>query len=372
MTRAIRDPSPRPHLFGMLPQELAANLRERGVPCEEREALRVMGHVVSLGHDDLALRKPPRKAVLAGIDEHFERTPLEVVERAKDDYDGFVKYLFRHPDGALTEAVRIPLEKEGRFTVCLSSQVGCAMQCVFCATGKLGLTRNLAAWEMVSALRTIAAEVREEGRGRVSGVVFMGQGEPFHNYDEVIRAARVLQNPCGGRIAAENITISTVGLVPQIKRYVAEDHPYRLIVSLTSALPDKRARLLPVAGRIPMDELVEALQEAHRRDGKRVTLAWVLMGGVNHGDDELDAIRARFEGLPLRINIVDLNAVPEVDVIEGAPARRATDEARDEFVRRLRDMGIATIRRYSGGSNEHAACGMLSARHQRADSAVLG
>lgn len=328
----------------------------------------MLAHVISHGRDDLAtIARPVAKRVREAVDAITDRAPLELVERVRDDDDGFVKYLFRHPDGALTEAVRIPLHQPGRFTLCLSSQVGCAMKCVFCATGKLGLKRNLRAWEMVAAFCAVrddlARECRETGRaGRISGAVFMGQGEPFHNYDEVIRAAQVLSDPCGGRITQEAITISTVGLVPQILRYAREGHVFRLIVSLTSAVPEKRARLLPVAGRFGMDELASALREVHARLGKRVTVAWVLMGGVNHGDDELEALRAHFGDLPLRVNLIDLNRWAEEDGM-----RRASDDERTELVAKLHAMGIATQRRYSGGRNKHAACGMLAAKHGAAE-----
>ncbi len=351
--------SGRPHLFGMRPEDLQAFLSERGVDCTLTEARRVCAHVISLGRDDLkTLVRPIRRFVRDAIDAWTERAPLEVVERVRDEGDGFVKYLFRHPDGALTEAVRIPLKEPGRFTLCLSSQVGCAMKCVFCATGKLGLTRNLRAWEMVAAYCAVRDELKKEAPdARITGAVFMGQGEPFHNYDEVIRAAQVLGDPCGGRVTQEAITISTVGLVPQIRRYAAEKHAFRLIVSLTSAVPEKRARLLPVAGRFEMKELREALREVHAVIGKRVTVAWVLMGGVNHGDDEIEALRATFSDLPLRINLIDLNRWADDGM------RRATDLEREEWVAKLHAMGIATQRRYSGGRNKHAACGMLAARH---------
>jgi 23S rRNA (adenine2503-C2)-methyltransferase len=347
----------KPHLFGMQPEDLVEVLAREGVTCTLTEARRVLGHVVSNGRGDLALGKPPRRAVIEAIETRLDRRPLEIVERVKDDDDGFVKYLFRHPDGALTEAVRIPLEKEHRFTLCLSSQVGCAMRCTFCATGELGLTRSLAAWEMVSAFCLVRDEaVREDPRRRVSGAVFMGQGEPFHNYDEVIKAARVLSDPCGGRIAKEAITISTVGLVPQIERYAREKQPYRLIVSLTSAIPERRRELLPVAGRFSMDELVRVLSLYAEATEKRVTLAWVLMGGVNHGDDEIAALRERFASVPFRINLIDVNRDDGLFV-------RATDSERVEMVEKLRASGIPTIRRYSGGKNKNAACGMLARTH---------
>ncbi|MBN8610603.1 MAG: radical SAM protein [Deltaproteobacteria bacterium] len=357
----------------MTPEDLCAALATRRIDCSITEARRLLGHVISEGRTDLVLRRPPRRAVLQAVDALFDRERLEVLDRVKDGHDGFVKYLFRHRDGALTEAVRIPLEKPGRFTVCLSSQVGCAMRCAFCATGRLGLTRSLEAWEMVAALATVRDELatdpsldalRESGvTPRVSGAVFQGQGEPFHNYDAVIQAARVLSNPCGGRITQEAITISTVGLVPQIERYAREGHVFRLIVSLTSAVEEKRKTLLPVAGRFSMRELVRVLREHQATLGKRITLAWVLMRGVNHGEDELEALSRELGELSIRLNLIDVNDAT-------GTYEMATDEERIAFVGRLHAAGIATQRRYSGGKSEHAACGMLAAKHRSGSEAT--
>lgn len=347
--------TPRSHLYGLLPGEIAATLRAAGVPVRDDEARRLLAHALSPKGPRDAAKRPLSKALRESAGRVFDHAALEVVERVEDPSDGFVKYLFRSPDGALHEAVRIPLEKPGRFTVCLSSQVGCAMQCSFCATGRLGLTRNLAAWEIVAALRT----VRDEAPGAVTGAVFMGQGEPFHNYDEVIRAARVLSHPCGGRIRAESITLSTVGLVPQIRRYTAERHPFRLVVSLTSAVPERRATLVPVAGRRwTLEDLADAIRAHAEANRERVTVAWVLMGGVNDGADEVGALRRLLEGVPIRFNLIDVN-----DTRPGG-YRRATDAERAGLIDRLQVLGVPVVRRYSGGSAKDAACGMLSAtRH---------
>lgn len=342
-----------PHLFGLRAHEVVAHLAEHGVAATEAEARRVLAHVVSRGEDDLDLPRPVKREVSAAIARHFDRRPLEIVERVTDPDDGFVKYLFRSPDGALTEAVRIPLHKPGCFSVCLSSQVGCAMRCDFCATGRLGLSRNLAAWEMVAAFRA----VRDETPGRVTGAVFQGQGEPFHNYDEVIRAASILCDPCGGRISAPAITISTVGLVPQIRRYAREGHRFRLIVSLTSAVADRRRLLLPVAGRFSMEEVIDALREYASATGKRATVAWVLMGGVNHDASEIEQLRALSAEVPIRLNLIDVNDA------RSDGYRRATPDELRTFVDDLSELSIPIIRRYSGGQNRHAACGMLSAQH---------
>lgn len=342
----------RPHLFGMTPEDLFAHAASANVRMDIGEARRAMARVLSYKPDEHPkMRRPLRKTLWDELAVSTASNELEVVERVTDENDQFVKYLFRSPDGSLTEAVRIPLHKPDHFTVCLSSQVGCAMGCVFCATGRLGLTRNLKAWEMVSAWK----RVRDEAPGRVTGAVFMGQGEPFHNYDEVIQAGRVLSNPCGGRISADMITISTVGLVPQIRRYAREGHRHRLIVSLTSAIAEKRKSLLPVAGNFSLAELSSAIREYAAVAKGRMTIAWVVMAGVNTGQDEVDALKELLGDLKMRVNLIDVNDARE----DGF--KRATPAELKEFLNRLSVLNVPLVRRYSGGKEKHAACGMLAA-----------
>jgi 23S rRNA (adenine2503-C2)-methyltransferase len=327
------------NLLGALPDDLAAFA---GVRIDV--ARRVMARVFAGGVPDDVPRVSKRdREALAAVT--WERP--EVVERVEDPES--VRYLFRAADGAKFEAVRIPLEKPGAFSVCLSSQVGCAMACAFCATGKLGLTRDLTAAEIVGSFLA----VRDEAPGRVTGAVFMGQGEPFHNYDAVLRAAHVLSDPCGGRVDNKRISISTVGLVPQIRRYTREGHKFRLVVSLHSAVPQKRATLVP---RVQLAELAAALRERAEATGQRQTLAWVVMAGVNTGADEVEALGALFAGVPLRVNLIDVN---------GPDFARASDAERDAFVDALQVLRAPIVRRYSVGQSKDSACGMLAARPDR-------
>src|SRR5438445_1167971 len=288
----------------MLPEELASHLRAHGVKVRDGEARRVLAHAVAHGREGFPASRPVPRAVEDAVGALTDRAPLEIVERATDPSDGFVKVLFRLHDGALAEAVRIPLEREGCFTVCLSSQAGCAMGCTFCATGRLGLIRSLEPWEIVAQF----IAVRDEAPGVVTGALFQGQGEPLHNYASVMQAAAILAHPCGGRIAAKNITISTVGLVPQILRFARERQPYRLIVSLTSAIDERRRSLLPSASAWPVRALADAVRLYQQSAGGRATIAWVVLGGINTGADEVDALRTLFEGVPLRLNLIDVNA----------------------------------------------------------------
>lgn len=341
-----------PHMLGFLPEDLAAHLRAHGVEIRDAEARRVMAHAVAHGRAGHPVSRPVPRLVERAVDALCDRTPLPIVERATDPSDGFVKYLFRLHDGAVAEAVRIPLEREGRFTVCLSSQAGCAMRCDFCATGRMGLTRNLEAWEIVAQFLA----VRAEAPGAVTGAVFQGQGEPLHNYEQVMRAAEILAHPCGGRIASEAITISTVGLVPAMLRFAQERRPYRLIVSLTSAIDSRRRTLVPAAAAWPVAELAAATREVQRASGGRITVAWVVLGGINTGADEVEALRTLFGDIPLRLNLIDVNdARPD-------GYRRATDTELAAFRDALRTLDVPVVRRYSGGAAKHAACGMLAGK----------
>lgn len=350
----------RPHLFGLFPEEIAERLRSAGVAVRDQDARRILAKRLVRKRHGYEPARPVGKRIEAEVARRFDESRLEVLERTTDPADGFVKYLLRSPDGALSEAVRIPLLKPACFSVCLSSQAGCAMGCAFCATGRLGLRRNLLAHEMVDAF----LRVREEAPGRVTGAVFQGQGEPFHNYDGVIRAARILSHPCGAQVRGDAITISTVGLVPQIRRFAREGHPYRLIVSLTSALQERRAALLPVAARWTVEEVADAVREYASGIPGLATVAWVLMAGVNDGPEEVEALARLFEGVRLRFNLIDVN-----DPRPGG-FRRATDAERRAFVRRLQVLRAPVVRRYSGGFHRHAACGMLASTRWEAPEAV--
>lgn len=338
-----------PHILELLPDELCSHANDNGVPLRLDEARRILVDAHALpGH--VRRRKPVAAVKRAAVAELTRHDTLEVLERATDPSDGFVKYLLRGRDGDVFEAVRIPLHVPGRFSVCLSSQAGCAMRCAFCATGRLGLRRHLDAWEMVATLE----RVRDEAPGRVTGAVFQGQGEPLHNYDAVMQAARVLCDPCGAHVAAKAISISTVGLVPQIKRFTAERQPYRLIVSVTTTQPQRRRRLLPVASGFEFDQLAAALREHADQTGKLLTVAWVMMAGVNTDPVEIEGLQRAFSGIPFVLNLIDVNDARPDGFDQADEAERAT------FIDGLRAAGIPFRRRYSGGSARHAACGMLA------------
>lgn len=341
--------APMPHLRGQTPSSLVSLWGDLPVPLPL--ARRIVDRLVWRDGDDLdGVRGVPRdlaREVLArGSTER-----LEIADRRESAVDPFVKYLFRASDGEVFEAVRIPLDRP-RWSVCVSSQVGCALGCVFCETGRLGYTRNLDAWEIVDQVLAVR---RTSPERPVTAVVFQGQGEPFQNYDNVIQAARILRDPNGLRIRGENITISTVGILPMIERYTDEGHVHKLVLSLTSASDAKRAELLPVARRFRVADLARAMRRHAARRGGPVHVAWVLMAGINDGEDEADALARLFPDVAVRVSVIDVNDPT-------GRFRPAGDEERGRFLEALRARGLMFMRRYSGGPDIHAACGMLASR----------
>jgi 23S rRNA (adenine2503-C2)-methyltransferase len=332
------------HLSGQDSRTLA---RRAGIALDD--ARRIVGAVI--GRDrPLREARNVRREVLDRVE--ALATPGDLSELSRvDARDGFRRYLFALPDGARAETVRIPLY-DTHHVVCVSSQAGCALACAFCATGALGLSRSLASWEIVRQVQ----RVRADSVRPVTGVVFMGQGEPFQNYEAVLDAAYALCDPAGGRIDARRISISTAGVVPAIRRYTAERHKFRLCVSLNAAIPEKRRVLMPIERGFPLPELVAAIREHAARRG-RVTIEYVMISGVNVGEEDAAALGELFRDVPIRLNPIAVN--------DATGRFRPPDETewnafRDALSRAL--PGQPVVRRYSGGQDEHAACGMLASR----------
>jgi 23S rRNA (adenine2503-C2)-methyltransferase len=335
------------HLSGQDSRTLA---RKAGIPVED--ARRITGAVIGRRRG-LRDARNVRREVLDRVAALASPGELRRIE-AVDAKDGFRKYLFALPDGARVEAVRIPLHGT-HHVVCLSSQAGCGLACDFCATGRLGFTRSLKSWEIVEQL----LHVRADSALPVTGAVFMGQGEPFLNYDEVIAAAYALCDPAAARIDARRISISTAGIVPLMRRYTAEGHKFRLCVSLNAAIPWKRAALMPVVEQgFPLDELVDAVREHAARAG-RVTIEYVMIAGVNTGPEDAAALGRILRGIPVRLNPIAVN--------DATGRHRPPTEAEWNAFRDLLGIelpGQPIVRRYSGGQDQMAACGMLASNRR--------
>jgi len=298
-----------------------------------------------------AIRRVAADAVRAAT----SQPALAVVAETASQIDPFVKYLFEAPDGARFEAVRIPLEHPDRFSACVSSQVGCALACAFCATGRMGLSRNLATWEIVEQVRTVRARLP---RGRVHGVVFQGMGEPLSNLDSVLAAIEVMQEPAALGIDARAITVCTAGLPVGIRRLADEAPNVRLGLSIHSAIADRRRSLMPITRAHSLDDVLDAAAYHARVTGLSPMWAITLMAGVNDSDDDARAIaeRARaFEaacGRRPRLSIIPYNSIAADD-----PFQRSSPERESAYRAAL---GMGSHKRYSGGGDVGAACGQLA------------
>lgn len=291
---------------------------------------------------------------------------LTVVAERSSRIDPFVKYALRTKDAHVIETVRIPLERAGRFSVCVSSQVGCALGCTFCATGRMGLSRNLETWEIVEQVRVVR---RYAGGQRVHGVVFQGMGEPMANLDRVLGAIRVLTDPSTQAIDARNITVCTSGLPSGIRRLAAEAPRVRLGLSIGSARRHVRRSLMPIdrAHDLVVD-VMDAAAEHAMTTGLAPMWAITLLFGVNDSLEDADAFaelvrtfRVR-TGINPRVTVIPYNAIDGGPDGEPDPFQR-TDMAReDAFREALRAREVFTHKRYSGGADVGAACGQLAAR----------
>jgi 23S rRNA (adenine2503-C2)-methyltransferase len=277
------------------------------------------------------------------------RIGYAMVRRAQDASDGSAtKLLVAFEDGQTVECVRMRFE-DGRRSACLSTQVGCAMGCAFCATGLGGFSRNLSAGEILAQFLLI----RARGRTRLSNVVFMGMGEPLANYDATVRALRVLAAPYGMGMGMRRMTVSTVGLVPQIRRLAAERLQITLAVSLHAPTDALRERLVPVNERYPLQDLLAACRHYVQTTGRRLTFEYVMIDGINDGLPEARALGRLLTGLGGHVNLIPLNPVP------GIPLCRPPISRVRVFAAALRSAGIPVTVRIERGGEIQAACGQL-------------
>jgi len=300
-----------------------------------------------------ALRTPSEMTMLpvalrATLDDALPLALDAVTERTSDGGDT-VKWLWRLHDGALVETVL--MHYADRSTVCVSTQAGCAMGCGFCATGQAGFDRNLSAGEIVEQV-VHAARAAKPTR-RLGNVVFMGMGEPLANYDRVWAAVRRLHDDLG--LSARHLTLSTVGIVPGIKRLAAEDLPVNLAVSLHAANDELRDELVPINRRYPLSALVAACEEYLRAKNRRLSFEWALIAGVNDRDTDARELAEIARSLRAHVNLIPLNPTTDYDTPGSTPQRVR------EFRDLLRTLGANATVRQNRGTSIDAACGQLRA-----------
>lgn len=285
------------------------------------------------------------------LDDSFILSPLALEERLISSVDGTEKFLFRTTDGKYIESVLIKNDgdEDGRLTVCVSSQVGCPMGCSFCSTGKLGFTRDLETGEILDQL----SQVRRASGLKNNNIVFMGMGEPFLNYDNVIKAADIMNYSFGFHISVRKITISTCGILPAIERFIDEKQPYNLALSLNDTEPEKRRIHMPVERKYPFADVAEMLKKKFPASRNRLTIEYVMRKD-NISSDDAKRIKKMFRYAKIKLNLIKLNAedmlqVPsEIDV--------------ENFLRELEIMNVPVSVRDSAGGDINGACGQLAGK----------
>jgi 23S rRNA (adenine2503-C2)-methyltransferase len=372
----------------LLREELEAWFKTRGQPAYRvRQLLEwVYLHRVT-GWDEMTnLPKPLREE----LRNSFTLQSLELV-RKQGSHDTTQKCLWRLADAALIESVLIPAnpalygEVSDRHTLCVSTQVGCAYGCRFCASGLDGWKRNLAPNEIVE--QVLAVERRNEAQVRsaecgvrnepdsdqhptnsaarfVDNLVIMGMGEPLANYDNLLKALRILNAPWGGGIGARKITISTSGLVPQIRKLADEPEQFRLAVSLHGATDEVRGRIMPVNRKFPLKELTAALEYYRSRRERMITFEYILIAGVNDSLEQTKPLAALARKLYAKVNLIPYNKV------EGLPWERPSEATAEAFLDALEKLKVTATLRREKGHDIDAACGQLRLRTGRETGAL--
>jgi 23S rRNA (adenine2503-C2)-methyltransferase len=325
------------------------------------------------------------KALREKLAEEFSLHALELV-RKQGSSDTTQKFLWRLDDQSLIESVLIPAnpalygEASDRHTLCISIQVGCAYGCKFCASGLEGWKRNLRVDEIVEQILAVekissfefqVSSSEDAGATQpktqnskletrlVDNIVVMGMGEPLANYDNLIKALKILNAPWGGGIGARKITISTSGLAPQIRKLADDPMQFRLAISLHGATDETRSKIMPVNRKYPLSELAAACEYYQRKKGRMLTFEYILIGGVNDGLDQTKPLAQLARRLNAKINLIPYNKV------EGLPWERPDEQAQETFLAALEKQNvIATLRREKGGDID-AACGQLRLKTER-------
>ncbi len=330
-------------------EELTLALTDLGQPSYRAKQLYDWMHIkLAASYDDMTNIPKNLKSLLR---ENYRYTSLHQEMVQQSALDGTRKYLFSLDDGECVESVFLPY-KHGN-SVCVSSQVGCRMGCKFCASTLDGLKRNLNAGEMLDQVYAITRETKE----RVSNVVIMGTGEPLDNYESVIRFIRMLSDEHGLHISQRNITLSTCGLVPQIRKLAEEDLQITLALSLHAPTDEKRKQLMPVAYRYSLKEVLDACRYYFEKTDRRLTFEYSLVSGVNDGKTEAMQLVRLLKGLPCHVNLIPVNPVLERGLKPSVPA------SVHAFQKVLDQNGINVTIRREMGRDIDGACGQL--RHRQ-------
>jgi len=318
-----------------------------GLGKERFRARQVMRWMYGRGVSDFAAMSDLSKVLRAELQQRAVISQL-AVEAVESSRDGTRKYLFRLADGETIEAVRIPMEGE-RATLCISTQVGCAMGCAFCLTGTFGLVRNLTTAEIVNQ---VCAAMQD---APINNIVLMGMGEPLHNLDNVVKALRIFYLPEGFDFSPRKVTLSTCGLVPGMHE-LGQRIRVNLAVSLNASSDEVRDELMPINKRYPLRELLAACRSYPLQPRQRITFEYILIHKINDSEQDARRLVKLLHGLRAKINLIPYNEHP------GAPFGAPTEKRIEGFQRYLLAHGLVAIRRASKGQDISAACGQLKGK----------
>ena len=336
---------------------------------ELEEALEGLGHprfhgrqifqwIHRRGVTDFSLMSDLSRPLRGSLATHFDiRTPSVI--RREQSADGTTKFLLRLEDGKRIETVCIPENPSGspdvleadRVTFCLSTQVGCAMRCAFCLTGKMGIDRNLTAGEIVGQVRVLVRELNL-GNSRFN-IVLMGMGEPLHNYDATMKALRILADDHGMAVSPRRVTLSTVGVLPALERLATEPVMPNLAISLHSTTEAQRDLLVPINRKYGIEELLNACRRFPLKRRERITFEYVMLKDVNDTPEDARRLVRLLSGIKSKVNLLPLNEAA------GIPFERPSEAAVSRFARILAERGVTVSVRKSRGRDIRAACGQL-------------
>jgi 23S rRNA (adenine2503-C2)-methyltransferase len=349
----------RPDLANLERAELETALDERGH--KRFHARQIFQWVYRRGVTHVGAMTDLSRDLRTALADEFTVTTPNVGARERST-DGTEKFLLELADGRQIESVFIP--DTPSMTFCLSTQVGCAMACAFCLTGKMGLVRNLTAGEIAGQVRVLAEAL--DLRDRKFNIVLMGMGEPLHNYDETMRALRILNDEHGFAMSPRRMTLSTVGVLPALERMARERLMPNLAISLHAPTDTLRGELVPLNRKYGVAKIVDACKRFPQTKRSRITFEYVLLAGVNDAPDDARKLAKLLSGVKSKVNLIPLNAAP------GIPFERPSDRAIDEFAKILADRGLVVSVRKSRGRDIRAACGQLMVEgHERSPGQVL-
>jgi 23S rRNA (adenine2503-C2)-methyltransferase len=336
----------RPDLGSMDLAELEAALDAYGHP--RFHARQVFSWIYAKGIIDFERMTDLSRPLRASLVEHFRISTPDVLARETSS-DGTVKFLLGLEDGRRIESVFIPDTPSQTF--CISTQVGCAMKCGFCLTGKMGLVRNLSTVEIAGQVRVLTGELGL--RNTRFNIVLMGMGEPLHNYDNTMKALRILNDPHGLAISPKRVTLSTVGVLPALERLATEPLMPNLAISLHATTEDQRDALIPVNRKYGLEDILAAARKFPARRRNRITFEYVLLDRVNDTPEDARRLVRLLGNIRCKVNLIPLNEAAGIEFT------RPSDERVNTFARILANAGLTVSVRRSRGRDIRAACGQL-------------